>query len=384
MNWKSRFFKLTPRELQYYDKDMLKGSIKVEGAILKSDERTNDITVKSKSGVTIAVRAHGAENRAIWVKAMEEQIYLIEQKVANAAMAMSAEDHALTMKDDGAVGIIEIPSVAVKDAQNDVPATDDDHPLMSAFHARNAPPESPAVRRPTVIAVTSTPPTIERPRPVVIDEPASAPLTSSTSLHEFVNDDDAPDVEDEEDEEEEDEEEDAQASALDQTAGGSSSSSTRGKQAGTDVATKTRKLKFGLQPDVFICAEDFGVEPELLTTAQKVAILESQAFQNKNFNPILPPAPSAAKTSSMRNLPPTLPKVASFRADSTDSAGADVPAGSYVPTGLRMKTETLDAAAQDVSNDGGPVAKWTDKLSDKISKWEGWSKDINTHSPVKR
>jgi hypothetical protein len=52
--------------------------------------------------------------------------------------------------------------------------------------------------------------------------------------------------------------------------------------------------------------------------------------------------------------------------------------------GLRMNTETLDAAAQDISADGGPVAKTTDKLSDKISKWEGWVKDINNpHSPKK-
>ena len=35
MNWKSRFFKLSPRELQYYDRDTLKGSIKVDGAAVK-------------------------------------------------------------------------------------------------------------------------------------------------------------------------------------------------------------------------------------------------------------------------------------------------------------------------------------------------------------
>jgi hypothetical protein len=29
MNWKIRFFKLTPRELQYFDRETLKGSIKV-------------------------------------------------------------------------------------------------------------------------------------------------------------------------------------------------------------------------------------------------------------------------------------------------------------------------------------------------------------------
>ena len=59
----------------------------------------------------------------------------------------------------------------------------------------------------------------------------------------------------------------------------------------------TKKFKFGLQPDVFISADDFGVEPELLTTAQKVAILESQSFQTKSFNPILP----SDKPSSKRN-----------------------------------------------------------------------------------
>ena len=59
----------------------------------------------------------------------------------------------------------------------------------------------------------------------------------------------------------------------------------------------TKKFKFGLQPDVFISADDFGVAPELLTTAQKVAILESQSFQTKSFNPILP----SDKPSSKRN-----------------------------------------------------------------------------------
>ena len=46
-----------------------------------------------------------------------------------------------------------------------------------------------------------------------------------------------------------------------------------------------------------------------------------------------------------------------------------------------MKTETLDAAAQDITLDGGPVAKTTDKLSTKISNWEGWVKEINKPIP---
>ena len=120
MNWKTRFFKLTPRELQYYDKDILKGSIKLDGAIVKSDEKssTHEITIKSKSGVTIVVRAPSSEHRGIWVTTMDEQIGAIEQKVANAAMQFSAEDHALTMKDGDNVGIIEIPSVALSEAEN--------------------------------------------------------------------------------------------------------------------------------------------------------------------------------------------------------------------------------------------------------------------------
>ena len=53
-----------------------------------------------------------------------------------------------------------------------------------------------------------------------------------------------------------------------------------------------------VQPEVFISADDFGVAPELLTTAQKVAILESQSFQTKSFNPILPSDKPTSKRSS--------------------------------------------------------------------------------------
>ena len=109
-----------------------------------------------------------------------------------------------------------------------------------------------------------------------------------------------------------------------------------------------------MQPDVFICADDFGVAPELLTTAQKVAILESQAFQNKNFKPVLPPTATSP-------LPQPY-----YRSNSLSVELQQQQEQPYVPTGLRMKTETLDAAAQDITLDGGPVAKTTDKLSDKV------------------
>jgi hypothetical protein len=143
--------------------------------------------------------------------------------------------------------------------------------------------------------------------------------------------------------------------------------------AGGGLKIKKKGLQFGIKPDVFISAQDFGVEPELLTTAQKVAILESQAFQNKNFNPILPPA---AKTKALVVAPSSAGSQMNVRQPSTMVSPGTGKDGSYVPTGLRMKTETLDAAHTDVTNDGGPVAKTTDKLATKISNWENWVKEI--------
>ena len=205
MNWKSRFFKLTPRELQYYDKDILKGSIKLDGAIVKSDEKssTHEITIKSKSGVTIVVRAPSSEHRGIWVTTMDEQISAIEQKVANAAMQFSAEDHALTMKDGDQVGIIEIPSVALSEAEgggdlnssqkskislaegfNGGPGSQS---LMSAFLTRKPAPVP--ARQPEAV---NSPPPPPVPRPsgsnqhnIQTNEPTNQPTNQQTNKLKF-------------------------------------------------------------------------------------------------------------------------------------------------------------------------------------------------------
>ena len=202
-----------------------------------------------------------------------------------------------------------------------------------------------------------TPPTTEPSPP-----PPPLPPTA-TEPNEFVNDDDAPAPDNGHDDDEEEDDDDPS------------------RASGQGVSPMmSRKFKFGLQPDVFISAEDFGVEPELLTTAQKVAILESQAFQNKNFNPILPPA---AKTKALVVAPSSAGSQVNLRAlAAAAAASSGTKDQSYVPSGLRMNTETLDAEHTDVLNDGGPVAKTTDRLVDKISKWEGWVKDIgNSNSP---
>ena len=354
--------------------------------------------------MVIVARAPNAEHRVAWVTALEGQIQAIDMKMSNAAMQFSAEDHALTMKDElAAVGIIEIPSVAVHEADEAVSAAAGEesasHPLLSPVHARvpehwqqqqppvvpvpalaavpeplpapkdKAPkdkaPKEAAAKDKTTKASKAAAEHVKQPPTPPAAEPSPPPLPlppSAPEPHEFVNDDDAPENgHDHDDEEDDDDDAHRRGSGL--------------------SPFKSRKFKFGLQPDVFISAEDFGVEPELLTTAQKVAILESQAFQNKNFNPILPPA---AKTKALVVAPSSAGSQMNLRQPSTMVSPGTGKDGSYVPTGLRMKTETLDAAHTNVVNDGGPVAKTTDKLVDKISKWEGWVKEIGSSSSPKR
>ena len=144
-NWKNRFFRLSPRELQYYDQEMLKGTIKIDGATLYINDHTSDITIKATSGSSMVVRAPTADVKSTWVDAMEIQINMLEQKAINAARPISAEEWRLTMVDaDGGVeGLIVIPSVALLEEESEhaqeatppSPHIDQgySHPLRSAF-----------------------------------------------------------------------------------------------------------------------------------------------------------------------------------------------------------------------------------------------------------
>ena len=53
--WKPRFFKLTPHELLYYSGEVLKGVMQIDGATIKGDERTHELTVRSTSGVVLVL-----------------------------------------------------------------------------------------------------------------------------------------------------------------------------------------------------------------------------------------------------------------------------------------------------------------------------------------
>lgn len=66
-NWKARFFQLTPKELQYFEKETLKGKILIEEAVVKFDERSLEFSVLSSSGAELTMRADSATTKATWV-----------------------------------------------------------------------------------------------------------------------------------------------------------------------------------------------------------------------------------------------------------------------------------------------------------------------------
>lgn len=73
-NWKTRFFQLTPRELQYYEKENLKGKVSVEDATVEFDDRSLEFTLHSSSGGDLVMRADSATTKATWVRAIQRQI----------------------------------------------------------------------------------------------------------------------------------------------------------------------------------------------------------------------------------------------------------------------------------------------------------------------
>jgi hypothetical protein len=405
-----------------------------------------ELSIKSKSGVSMVVKAPSAETKAVWITALESQINAIDQKIANAARAISAEDEALTVRDGSSVGTIVIPSVALKEADQEFnpPTTSgaDSHPLLAPFMTRGDSSRRISAPLPLNNAQVSTKPTPDN-TPVKASDPSeeleldavinggsTAPVPEPVEFQEDDNDEDEPvqeyEEEDEEDSEDEDDEEegeedDGRRAATVTAADGSPipvrtvnldlspdvvggfgpanagarswskrNPKNRASSGKDDSARMKRKYKFGIQPDVIVSVEDFGCAPELLTTAQKVAILESQAFQNKNFSPVLPPAAKAGvkpTTYTALSLPTAPSRAQRSNASASASAASDAAPGDagYVPTGLRVNE--LDKEATNVENDGGPVAKTKDKLMDKISKWEDWTKNIGTgtgKSPVKQ
>jgi hypothetical protein len=83
INWKNRFFKLTPRDLQYFEKDTLKGKFPLEGAYLKTDDRSLEFSLcpVGGSGSLVVMRADSQLNKSTWVLAIDTQLHSFDAKI---------------------------------------------------------------------------------------------------------------------------------------------------------------------------------------------------------------------------------------------------------------------------------------------------------------
>lgn len=339
--------------------------LQIDGATVKTDEKSLEISLRSKSGVSVVVKTDNLITKGVWANAFEAQIEVLANKVASAARSITAEEMALTFSLNGSMEYgqngktVVIPSVAVKEAESfnsKGSSSNESHPLTSPFNSASA----------------GTSPKAGGLRPGGPMSPSGANLNSSLFSRrsdpmdgggdgekhglEFLADDDD---EEEEWKRNDDDDEDGNSESTDmdnkrekgkgKTGTGIFANFSISKQGSAESkAYRPKSLKFGIQPEFLVTYEDFGVAPELLTTAQKVAILESAAWQNQS-KALQPHAPNKQRGSMTTDDP------------------------DYTPTGLRL--HETDKKHTVIENDGGAVAKTGDTLKTKINAWEGWSKE---------
>eukprot|EP00596_Hydrurales_sp_CCMP1899_P005218 CAMPEP_0119052392 /NCGR_PEP_ID=MMETSP1177-20130426/73707_1 /TAXON_ID=2985 /ORGANISM="Ochromonas sp, Strain CCMP1899" /LENGTH=720 /DNA_ID=CAMNT_0007031945 /DNA_START=118 /DNA_END=2280 /DNA_ORIENTATION=+ len=393
INWKNRFFKLTPRELQYFDREALKGSIKIDGATVKSEEKSLEISLRSKSGVTVVVKSATIPDKLIWVNAFEAQIDILGSKIVSAARTVTAEEEVLTFTtpEDMATGkCIVIPSALLKEEASSLGSNNDNHLNSSLYSYVSKGGDS----TPPPIAITETPHTPPTPLlsygdsstgygddGVFISEGSSSSIEAGKGgegavdgVVEFIADDDEDEewrIEDDDDEDEDDIDEHAMQnmsltsdSQLDINGVKQVSKMSRDSNGDEISPAKSKVFKFGIDPEISVSVQDFGIAPELLTTAQKVAILESAAYQNK-ATAVQPKHLSASKEVKTRKT--------SIWDVVKAQESIKAPDSGYSPTGLRLSN--IDEKHTKIENDGGSVAKTQDSLRSKISAWESWTKE---------
>jgi len=74
--WKNRFFQLTPAELQYYDKEELRGAVPLAGAVITETEKTGqlDFSVLGENGKKLTMRADTQSHKSTWLRAIQRQV----------------------------------------------------------------------------------------------------------------------------------------------------------------------------------------------------------------------------------------------------------------------------------------------------------------------
>ena len=390
---------------------------------MKTDEKSLEMSLRSKSGVTVVVKSDNHANKTVWANAFEAQIEVLANRIASAARPITAEEKALTISYDGdketgvpaGVRNVVIPSVAVKEAEMfansgmSSPGGDNHHltspfnnykmseslaphvdakvtpiKLDTALQLKVASPGS--TGRPTLISFVSSPKLMTDVDDVDHETAQICPpsplhkVDPSSSLVEFITEDDDMSTDEGKSEDdfvegENDEPHDAlskinlvdrsgsESTDIDGESGaisaleGADSPGGKGDASPTGKIFRPKSMNFGCQPEKIVSHTDFDVAPELLTTAQKVAILESAAYQYRT---------------NQQSIQPREPRKSFIAAPpSVVSPTGDI--DGYTPTGLRL--DETDKQETQTENDGGAVAKTQDSLKNKISKWEGWSKE---------
>ena len=315
--------------------------------------------MKSKNNVSVVMKADNQLNKTTWANAFEAQIVFLANKATSNARVIAAEELAMALSPQElpnykpGVRSIPIPSVLLKEAESSLlrgSLSGENHPLTSPFNSLKGegggfPGGSPVGGvRPGVPA----PPTEKEEEGV--------------------------DYGDEEDEEEwkgdggdgEESEDPNDPKVIKRRASEATNldNMRRGRNFSLLPYTpRPTSLKFGCKPENYCSYDDFGMAPELLTIAQKVAILESAAWDNQ----------------STALQPVTAKQRASLPGSDT------VYDKDYTPTGLRLFKNEDDTPVKEKKKpirnenegegDGGAVAKTADTLKSKINAWEGWSKE---------
>ena len=319
--------------------------------------------MKSKNNVSVVMKADNQLNKTTWANAFEAQIQFLASKSTSNARVIAAEELALALAPHElpnykpGVRSIPIPSVLLKDGESSSQIrsalSGENHPLTSPFNSfkgegNGFPGGSPVGGvRPGVPQAVS-------------DKEGEDEAGEEDDEEEWKRERERDGEGEGEGEGEDDGELREGEDPRDPKVIARIAARRKAEQINLDNMKRGRNftllpytarpasLKFGIKPEYYVTYNDFGMAPELLTIAQKVAILESAAWDNQSTAL----QPVAAKQR------PSLPGC-----DSAD----------YTPTGLRLKDAPIKDAIPE--NDGGAVAKTADTLKSKINAWEGWSKE---------
>ena len=315
--------------------------------------------MKSKNNVSVVMKADNQLNKITWANAFEAQIQFLASKSTSNARVIAAEELALALSPHElpnykpGVRSIPIPSVLLKEGESSSQIrgtlSGENHPLTSPFNSL----QGEGGGFPGGSPVGGVRPGVPQ---AVSDKKGEEYAGEEDDEEEWKRERERDGDGDDEGEGEEGEDprdpkavgryaarknKNSEATNLDNMKGGRNFTL-------LPYTARPASLKFGIKPEYYVTYNDFGMAPELLTIAQKVAILESAAWDNQS---------TALQ-----------PVVAKQRASLPGSDSAD-----YTPTGLRLTASPFRDTI--IENDGGAVAKTADTLKSKINAWEGWSKE---------